>query len=59
MMKLWNSPLVVKNLKSIKEFIAEEDNEDKVLETVQEIYRMINRDQWKNKNICLWSIPVK
>lgn len=59
MMKLRNSPLVVKNLKSIKEFIAEEDNEDKVLETVQEIYQMINRYQWKNKNICLWSIPVK
>ena len=54
MMKLRNSPLVVKNLKSIKEFIAEEDNEDKVLETVQEIYRMLNRYQWKNKNICLW-----
>lgn len=54
MMKLRNSPLVVKNLKSIKEFIAEEDNEEKVLETVQEIYRMINRYQWKNKNICLW-----
>lgn len=52
MMKLRNSPLVVKNLKSIKEFIAEEDNEDKVLETVQEIYRMIKRYQWKN--ICLW-----
>lgn len=43
MMKLRNSTLVVKNLKSIKTFIAEEDNEDKVLETVQEIYQMINR----------------
>ena len=43
MMKLRNSPLVVKNLKYIKEFIADDDNEDKVLETVHEIYRMINR----------------
>lgn len=37
MMKLRINPLVAKNLKSIKDFIAE-DNVDKVLETVQEIY---------------------
>ena len=38
MMKLRINPLVAKDLKSIKEFIAE-DNADKALETVQEIYR--------------------
>ena len=37
MMKLRINPLVAKDLKSIKEFIAE-DNADKALETVQEIY---------------------
>ena len=35
MMKLRINPLVAKDLKSIKEFIAE-DNADKALETVQE-----------------------
>ena len=38
MMKLRINPLVAKDLKSIKDFIAE-DNADKALETVQEIYR--------------------
>lgn len=37
MMKLRINPLVAKDLKSIKDFIAE-DNVDKALETVQEIY---------------------
>ena len=37
MMKLRSNPLVAKDLKSIKDFIAE-DNVDKALETVQEIY---------------------
>lgn len=37
MMKLRINPLVVKDLKFIKEFIAE-DNADMALETVQEIY---------------------
>lgn len=37
MMKLRINPLVAKDLKSIKDFIAE-DNVDKALEMVQEIY---------------------
>lgn len=37
MMRLRINPLVAKDLKSIKDFIAE-DNVDKALETVQEIY---------------------
>ena len=37
MIKLRINPLVAKDLKSIKDFIAE-DNVDKALETVQEIY---------------------
>lgn len=36
MMKLRINPLVAKDLKSIKDFIAE-DNADKALETVQKI----------------------
>ena len=44
MMKLRINPLVAKDLKSIKDFIAE-DNVDKALETVQEIYRVVNRYQ--------------
>ena len=38
MMKLRINPLVAKDLKSIKDYIAE-DNADKALETIQEIYR--------------------
>lgn len=38
MMKLRINPLVAVDLKVIKDFIAE-DNEDKAIETVQEIYR--------------------
>lgn len=41
-MKLRINPLVAKDLKSIKDFIAE-DNADKVLETVQKFYRVVNR----------------
>lgn len=37
MMKLRSNPLVARDLKSIKDFIAE-DNADKALETIQEIY---------------------
>ena len=37
MMKLRINPLVAKDLKSIKDYIAE-DNADKALETIQEIY---------------------
>ena len=44
MMKLRINPLVAKDLKSIKEFIAE-DNADKALETVQEIYRQVENIQ--------------
>ena len=44
MMKLRINPLVVKDLKSIKDFIAE-DNADKALETVQEIYRQFENIQ--------------
>ena len=44
MMKLRINPLVAKDLKSIKEFIVE-DNADKALETVQEIYRQFENIQ--------------
>ena len=37
MMKLRINPLVAKDLKSIKDYIAEDDA-DKELETIQEIY---------------------
>ena len=44
MMKLRINPLVAKDLKSIKDFIAE-DNVNKALETVQEIYRQFENIQ--------------
>lgn len=44
MMKLRINPLVAKDLKFIKNFIAE-DNADKELETVQEIYRQFENIQ--------------
>ena len=44
MMKLRINPLVAKDLKSIKDYIAE-DNADKVLETIQEIYRQFENIQ--------------
>lgn len=44
MMKLRINPLVAKDLKSIKDYVAE-DNADKALETVQKIYRVVNRYQ--------------
>jgi len=44
MMKLRINPLVAKDLKSIKDFIAE-DNADKALETVQKIYRQFENIQ--------------
>ena len=44
MMKLRINPLVAKDLKSIKDFIAE-DNVDKALETVQEIYHQFENLQ--------------
>lgn len=44
MMKLQINPLVAKDLKSIKDFIAE-DNADKALETVQQIYRQFENIQ--------------
>lgn len=44
MMELRINPLVVKDLKSIKDFIAE-DNVNKALETVQEIYRQFKNIQ--------------
>ena len=44
MMKLRINPLVAKDLKSIKDFIAE-DNADKALETVQEIYHQFENIQ--------------
>ena len=44
MMKLRITPLVAKDLKSIKNFIAE-DNVDKALETVQEIYHQFENLQ--------------
>ena len=44
MMKLRINPLVAKDLKSIKDYIAE-DNADKVLETIQEIYSQFENIQ--------------
>ena len=44
MMKLRINPLVAKDLKSIKDYIAE-DNADKALETVQEIYHQFENIQ--------------
>ena len=44
MMELRINPLVAKDLKSIKDFIAE-DNVNKALETVQEIYRQFENIQ--------------
>lgn len=44
MMELRINPLVAKDLKSIKDFIAE-DNVNKALETVQEIYRQFKNIQ--------------
>lgn len=44
MMKLRINPLVAEDLKTIKNFIAE-DNADKALETVQEIYRQFENMQ--------------
>ena len=47
MMKLRINPLVAKDLKSIKDYIAE-DNADKALETIQEIY-----SQFENTAVSL------
>lgn len=44
MMKLRINPVVAEDLKTIKNFIAE-DNADKALETVQEIYRQFENIQ--------------
>ena len=44
MMKLRINPLVAQDLKSIKDYIAE-DNADKALETIQEIYRQFENIQ--------------
>ena len=44
MMKLRVNPVVVKDLKTIKSFIAE-DNVDKALETVQGIYKQFENIQ--------------
>ena len=44
MMKLRINPLVAKDLKSIKDFIAE-DNADKASEAVQESYRQFENIQ--------------
>lgn len=43
-MKLRINPLVAKDLKSIKDFITE-DNADKALEIVEEIYRQFENIQ--------------
>ena len=37
MMKLWINPIVVEDLKNIKQYIAE-DNEEMAVKTIQEIY---------------------
>ena len=44
MMKLRINPLVAKYLKSIKDYISE-DNADKALETIQEIYSQFENIQ--------------
>lgn len=43
-MKLRIHPIVAEDLKGIKEFIAE-DNEEMAVKTIQEIYRVVNRCQ--------------
>lgn len=47
MMELRINPVVAEDLKMIKTFIAE-DNADKILETVEEIYR-----QFENIRACV------
>ena len=42
MLKLQINPIVARNLKNIRDYIAE-DNEEYAVETVKEIYRVINR----------------
>ncbi len=44
MMELRINPIVADDLKTIKNFIAE-DNEDKALETIQEIYKQFENIQ--------------
>lgn len=44
MMELRINPVVVEDLKTIKNFISE-DNADKALETIQEIYRQFENIQ--------------
>ncbi len=44
MMKLRINPVVAEDLKTIKNCIAE-DNDDKAIETVQEIYRQFENIQ--------------
>lgn len=44
MMELRINPLVTRDLKSIKDFISE-DNTDKALETVQKIYQQFENIQ--------------
>ena len=51
MMKLRINPLVAKDLKSIKDFITE-DNADKALETVQAIYRQFENIQQFPLHCC-------
>lgn len=42
MLKLQINPIVARDLKNIRDYIAE-DNEEYAVETVKEIYRVINR----------------
>lgn len=51
MMKLRINPLVAQDLKSIKDYIAE-DNADKALETIQEIYRQFENIQQFSLHWC-------
>ena len=44
MLKLQINPIVARDLKNIRDYIAE-DNEEYAVETVKEIYRVINRYQ--------------
>jgi toxin ParE1/3/4 len=44
MLKLQINPIVAKDLKNIRDYIAE-DNEEYATKTIKEIYRVINRYQ--------------
>lgn len=52
MMKLRINPIVAEDLKNIKEYIAE-DNEEMAVKTIQEIYARIENIQ---QFLCTWEL---